>query len=221
MSDGEKRRMSSDGQTPKPSSKMFKMAGVNNDPKGKDFESKMIDKMTLIAESVSDLQKGQRELRSSFDSKLDKFRKEFMTSIEDKFKAMKSDFDLELGRHESQIDTLSRSVDSLIERIERVENLERLSGLVKISFQSVEQKIEVLRKKRGLMATPAYKSVFLRSSKSHTERLIELNAKTILSQIPNGNQFRITSNGRIVKKTHIQHHIDQPVFTDQTEDDHA
>lgn len=41
---------------------------------------------------------------------------------------MKSDFDLELGRHESQIDTLSRSVYSLIERIERVENLERLSG---------------------------------------------------------------------------------------------
>lgn len=200
----------------------------------------------------------------------------------------KSDFDLELGRHESQIDTLSRSVDSLIERIERVENLECLSGktestvntnkktnsntvydpdrtiiasnitkntnedileiakdlvrhlsdsanvlaavrlrsrvnvkpgLVKISFESVEHKIEVLRKKRDLMATPAYKSVFLRSSKSHTERLIELNAKT--SQIPNGNQFRITSNGRIVKKTHIQHHIDQPVFTDQTEDDHA
>lgn len=50
-----------------------------------------------------------------------------MTSIGDKFKAMKSDFDLELSRHESQIDTLSRSVDSLIERIERVENLERLS----------------------------------------------------------------------------------------------
>lgn len=45
-----------------------------------------------------------------------------MTSIEDKFKAMKSDFDLELGRLESQIDPLSRSVDSLIERIERVEN---------------------------------------------------------------------------------------------------
>lgn len=45
-----------------------------------------------------------------------------MTSIEDKFKAMKSDFDLELGRLESQIDPLSRYVDSLIERIERVEN---------------------------------------------------------------------------------------------------
>lgn len=117
MSDSEKRRMSSYGQTPKPSSKMFKMADVNNDPKAKDSEAKMIDKMTLIAESVRDLQKGKKKLCSSFDNKLDKFRKEFMTSIEDKFKAMKSDFDLELGRHESQIDTLSRSVDSLIERI--------------------------------------------------------------------------------------------------------
>lgn len=69
MADGEKLRMSSDGQTPKPSSKMFKMAGVNNDPKDNDFESKMIDKMTLKAESVSDLQKVQNELRLSFDSK--------------------------------------------------------------------------------------------------------------------------------------------------------
>lgn len=58
MSDGEKRRMSSDGQTTlKPSSKMFKMADVNNDPKAKDVEAKMIDKMPLISESVRDLRK--------------------------------------------------------------------------------------------------------------------------------------------------------------------
>lgn len=58
MSDGEKRRMSPDGQTTlKPSSKMFKMADVNNDPKAKDVEAKMIDKMPLISESVRDLRK--------------------------------------------------------------------------------------------------------------------------------------------------------------------
>lgn len=39
------------------------------------------------------------------------------------------------------------------------------------------------------------------SSKSHTERILELNARTLLREMPNGNQFRITSNGRIVKKT--------------------
>lgn len=59
--------------------------------------------MTLITESVSGLQEGQIELRSSFNRKLDKCRKEFMTRIKGKFEALKSDFDIELGRHEIQI----------------------------------------------------------------------------------------------------------------------
>lgn len=45
-----------------------------------------------------------------------------MANIEDKFKAVKSDFDLELGKHQSQIDTLSWSVESLIDKIQSVEN---------------------------------------------------------------------------------------------------
>ena len=48
-----------------------------------------------------------------------------MASTDDIFKAMKSDFDLELGRHQNLIDSLSRSIDSLIERIQKVENLVR------------------------------------------------------------------------------------------------
>ena len=54
-------------------------------------------------------------------------------------------------------------------------------GLVKISFQSTEEKIEVLRRKRDLCLreVDVYKSVFLKSSKSHTERLIELNTKSL------------------------------------------
>lgn len=289
MSERERRRLSSDGQTEKPPSKMLKMAGGKEESNVKDFETKIIDQMTVIADAVSSLQKGQKELRSSFDSKLDKFRNEFMASIDDKFKAMKLDFDLELGRHQGQIDSLSRSVDTLIERIQKVENLERpeyeqesasgtnkknqantlydpeltiiannvrqcedenifeiandmishLSdsvkvvaaarlksrgigkpGLVKISFRSVDEKIEVLRSKRDLQNVEAYKSVFLRSSKSHTERLIELNAKTILNQIPNGNQFRITSNGRIVKKTQNSQQNSSPDFHDQDRENH-
>lgn len=45
-----------------------------------------------------------------------------MANIEDKFKVVKSDFDLELGKHQSQIDTLSWSVESLIDKIQSVEN---------------------------------------------------------------------------------------------------
>ena len=73
MSERERRGLSSDGQTPKPPSKLSKMAGENDGPNDKDsnaFEEKMIDKMTMIADAVSNLQKGQKELRSSFDKKI-------------------------------------------------------------------------------------------------------------------------------------------------------
>ena len=71
--------------------------------------------------------------------------------------------------------------------------------LLKIAFESVEQKVEVLRAKKNLSGPNEFKNVYLRSSKNHTERILELNAKTLLSQLPNGNQFRVTGNGRIVK----------------------
>ena len=45
-----------------------------------------------------------------------------------------------------------------------------------------------------------FKNVYLPSSESHTERILELNTKTLLSELPNGNQYRMTANGRIVKK---------------------
>ena len=72
--------------------------------------------------------------------------------------------------------------------------------LLKIAFENVEQKVQVLRAKESLKRTHDFKNVYLRSSKNHTERILELNAKTLLSQLPNGNQYRVTANGRIVKK---------------------
>ena len=58
----------------------------------------------------------------------------------------------------------------------------------------------MLRRKSKLKETSDYKRVFLRGSKTHTQRVLELNARTLLDQMPNGNEFRITSSGRIVKK---------------------
>ncbi|XP_055998774.1 uncharacterized protein LOC130047523 isoform X2 [Ostrea edulis] len=67
-------RRSSDGQTPKPSSKMLKMAeGDSGD--SDDVGTKIIDQMTVIADAVSQLQKGQKELRSSFDNEQNGFRR--------------------------------------------------------------------------------------------------------------------------------------------------
>ena len=71
---------------------------------------------------------------------------------------------------------------------------------IKIAFETVEQKVDVYRAKTSLKKSRTFENVYLRSSRSHTERILELNAKTLLSELPNGNLFRVTANGRIVKK---------------------
>uniref|UniRef100_K1P6Q2 Uncharacterized protein n=1 Tax=Magallana gigas TaxID=29159 RepID=K1P6Q2_MAGGI len=44
-----------------------------------------------------------------------------MSSIDEKFKAMRSDIDLELAIHKNEIDQLSRCVDSVIQRLNDLE----------------------------------------------------------------------------------------------------
>lgn len=77
-------------------------------------------------------------------------------------------------------------------------------GLVKISFQNTEQKINVLRNKHVLKDSGTYKRVILKSDKTHAERLIELNARTLLRQLPDGNNFRVDANGRIRERQAAQ-----------------
>ena len=90
-SDGTKRRLSSDGETPKSTPKKVKMAATRSpgktgrSSKSDSFErdnDKFIEKMTIIADAVDNLQRGQSTLQSIVESKLDKFRNEFMTSID-------------------------------------------------------------------------------------------------------------------------------------------
>ena len=73
-------------------------------------------------------------------------------------------------------------------------------GLVKIQFESLEDKIKVFREKHNLRNSEEYKKVFLRSSKPHAERLTELNFKTVLELIPKGSEYGISANGKITKK---------------------
>lgn len=70
-------------------------------------------------------------------------------------------------------------------------------GLVKIGFQNVHEKILVLRRKGALKNSPEYRNVYVKSCKSHAERLIELNARAILRNIPGGYNLRVDANGRI------------------------
>ena len=74
---------------------------------------------------------------------------------------------------------------------------------MKIELNSREDKITVLKRKKKLLESVSFKGLFLRSAQSHVERLIQLNFKTILEEIPSGNQFRLTGNGRVVRKTQL------------------
>ena len=74
--------------------------------------------------------------------------------------------------------------------------------LVKIELAKKEEKIRVLRNKRKLKESEddTMKQVFIQSSRTHVERLLELNVKAVLNELPNGNTYRVTANGRLVKK---------------------
>ena len=45
-----------------------------------------------------------------------------------------------------------------------------------------------------------YKKVFIRGGKSHEERLIQNNIREVLTLLPQGQQYRFTGSGRLVKK---------------------
>ncbi|CAG2234601.1 unnamed protein product [Mytilus edulis] len=73
-------------------------------------------------------------------------------------------------------------------------------GIVKISFQNTEEKVNVLRNKMKLRQTEKYKNVFIKSSKSRVERLIEMNARAVLRNLPDGRDYRVDASGRIKKR---------------------
>ena len=253
----EKRPLQSPG-TPSPVHKQSKMA--EQDANTSEFQSfsssskqsqdERIDKMMEILLSVK---KGQESLQKTFDSKIERLRRDVLSTIDDKIKAVKVDVDLQFASLDNRIHELERAMNSfstdgmpmsdhtvnncdvtvivsnLRQRpgeipLQAAKELIRALGndvfentvitdakrcnernrgtppVLKIAFENVEQKVNVLRAKQELKQSLFYKKVYIRGSKTHTERILELNAKTLLSELPNGNQYRVTANGRIVKK---------------------
>ena len=70
-------------------------------------------------------------------------------------------------------------------------------GIVKISFENLNQKINVLKAKQKLRQHRTLHPIFLRSSQTHAERLVKLNFEMLLNEFPNCN-LHVTSNGRLV-----------------------
>ncbi len=60
----------------------------------------------------------------------------------------------------------------------------RKPGLLKREVKNLDQKKKLLKKKRSLRDICQYQDVYVRSSKSHAKRLVELNFQTLLAEIP-------------------------------------
>ena len=84
-------------------------------------------------------------------------------------------------------------------RARRLVSRNQKPGLVKIQLPTTADKVAALRCKRNLMDT-GYRGVYIRSSSSHTDRILHQNFMTILKELPNGENFRVTSNGKLVPK---------------------
>ena len=72
--------------------------------------------------------------------------------------------------------------------------------LVKIEFRSLDEKKTALKAKPKLKNSADWSNVFIRTSKPHLERVVDMNFKTMLDMMPNGRDYKITGSGKIVKK---------------------
>jgi cytochrome c556 len=76
-------------------------------------------------------------------------------------------------------------------------------GLLKVALDSLESKKKVLCQKGKLKNTVNYKDVGVRSSMTHTERLMQMNFRTLLRCVPDGKDYRLSGNGRIISRQRV------------------
>ena len=98
---------------------------------------------------------------------------------------------------------------------------DRPPGVI-VELVSVAMKVEVLRQKRSLNSRRAYKHISIKSAKSHAERLIEKNFKTLLDELQLSDQFRFTAHGRMYKRMYkLSDTVDDEAAGDDVVDDNG
>ena len=74
------------------------------------------------------------------------------------------------------------------------------NGVVIAQLSSLNDKREVLDRKRYLQNMAQYRNVFLKPSKSHAEQVLNANFNLVLNEMSNGDAYCISDNGRIIQK---------------------
>ena len=76
-------------------------------------------------------------------------------------------------------------------------------GVVIAELRCLEDKREILKRKRFIRTHSVYHDVFIKYSKSHVEQVIDSNFNVVLKEMTNGNAYCISNNGRITPRNRL------------------
>ena len=82
----------------------------------------------------------------------------------------------------------------------RTPNRQNKVGVVIAEMESLQDKQEILKRKRYVRSYPQYANVYIKTSKTHTEQVMDANFHAVLNEIPNGSSYYVSDNGRILSK---------------------
>ena len=93
-------------------------------------------------------------------------------------------------------------LDTPVVRAKRLQGRNGKPGILKAELPSTDHKVEALRRKQNLMGNRRYSNVYVRSSQTHEERVMQTNMRLVLDAIPElSGRYRFAGNGRLVEKT--------------------
>ncbi|KAK7925469.1 hypothetical protein WMY93_007779 [Mugilogobius chulae] len=176
----------------------------------------------------SELEKAVKEMRSNLDlevsimsSRMDNIE-EKMSKKDARGKLFDPDVSLVIvGLPQAEGEDLEAKVNELLREglrcdpvpklvaTERVRPRGRQPGLVKAEFETVRDKVAVLRLKYKLKDHDNYKRVYVSSAKSHAERLMDFNLRTLLREIPSAKDYYLAGNGRLLKRSPAEDGVEQ------------
>ena len=86
-------------------------------------------------------------------------------------------------------------------KCERKPSRSQKPGLIVATIESATQKQVIMRAKNFLKNTSDYENVYIAHDRSFATRVNESNMFTVLKEVGKANDYFVSGNGRIVKKT--------------------